>query len=92
MPIFIFPLVAIALIFAGVWGSMILSAHLKRLPSGSDPSSDSGEIEELREGTHLLEARVERLEEDLSFFRGLYQSESPLPLPPADPKDPERTT
>jgi hypothetical protein len=88
MPPFIFPLLFIALIFTGVWGSMIVSALVKRLSISTESRPDDLEIQGMREEQHLLEARVERLEEDLGFFRELYRGESPTRLPSPEPQDP----
>lgn len=84
----IFPLLFIALIFVGVWGSMIVSAWVKTLAIKAESSSDDLVIHGMREEQHQLEARVERLEEDLSFFRELYQREPPVQLPSPDSSDP----
>lgn len=65
----LFPLAFIVVIFLGVWGSMLISARLKAL--SAEHGSDDGRLEELHEATRLLESRVERLEEEASFFREL---------------------
>ena len=84
---FITGIVFIVLITGGIWGSMVLAALLKRLSPKLESRADDPLIEELRQDTHQLEARLDRVEEELSFFRELHEPESPVQLPSPDPND-----
>ena len=75
------------LITGGVWGSLVLAALLKRFSRKLESHPDDPRFEELREDTHQLEARLERLEEEVIFFRELHKPESPVQLRSPDPND-----
>ncbi len=68
---------ALAAGFAG-----ISKFRRRTLPGPDDPL-----FEEFREDTHLLEARLERAQEELGFFRELHGPESPELPPAADSND-----
>ena len=72
------------LVISGVWGSIIISGLLKRHAAKLDPGRTDPRVDELQEDHQLLEARVERLEEELSFFRELQKPETPTGLPAPD--------
>ena len=76
------PLVFIVVIFVGVWGSMIVSARVKQMTGG--PTGDLKRFEELEETHRLLEARLERVEEQLAFFGDLYAPDLPRQLDPGE--------
>ncbi len=84
---FVAGVVFILMIVSGVWGSMVLAALLKRFSRKLESRADDPLIEELRQDTHQLEARLDRVEEELSFFRELHEPESPVQLPSPDPND-----
>ena len=70
----------IALGFMGIWGSMILGTILKRSLKRLESNSDQPSFEELREATQQLEARLQQVEEELTFFRELNGPEPPAQL------------
>jgi len=84
---FIGLVVFFVLLFSGVWGSMVLFTRLKSSSSRLDSRPDDPRIEEIREDTHQLEARLERVEEELSFLQELYKPESPVRLRSPDSHD-----
>jgi hypothetical protein len=82
----LFPLLVIALIFVGIWGTMLVSARVKQISEGSAPPPDDRLLDEFREATRLLEARLERVEEELTFYKELRAPEvaKELPAPEED--------
>ena len=76
----------------GVWGSIILSTVFKRRADRLQTPTDDLRFGELREDHDQLEARLERLEEEVSFFRELRRPEIPTQLPSPDKGDPEPKT
>lgn len=78
----IMPLLIIGLIFLGVWGSMLVSARVKQMTEGTDSTPDDRLIEEFRETVRLLEARLERVEEEVEFYRELRAPDPTRELPP----------
>ena len=72
-------IVMTALITGGVWGSIILSGLFKRRSLRS--SLDDPRFERLAEENQQLEARLERLEEEIQFLRELRKPETPPQLP-----------
>jgi hypothetical protein len=83
---FVTLVVLTVLVMSGVWGSIIIVGLLKRnaLKLKLKAHPDDPRIDELQEDHHQLEARLERLEEELSFFRELQRPESPTQLPRSD--------
>ena len=77
---FITIIVVIVLVIGGVWGSLIISALLKRRSARLESSPNDPRIEELQEDHRLLEARFEQLEEEVGFLRELHKPESPAQL------------
>jgi hypothetical protein len=74
--------VAIALVFGGVWGTIILRALVTRKTKDLEPGEvDDQRLLEMADDTQLLTSRIEQLEEEVSFLRELRQ-------PPADPQLP----
>lgn len=72
-------IVMTALITGGVWGSIILSGLFKRRSLRS--SLDDPRFERLTEENQQLEARLERLEEEVGFLRELQRPGAPPQLP-----------
>ena len=73
---FVTLIVLVALIVSGVWGSIIVSALMKRHVLKSASPQDDARLEELREDHLLLTARIEQLEEEVGFFRELHEPTS----------------
>ena len=84
---FVTMIVGIVLVFSGIWGTMILKALLQRRSPNLQPPSDDPRIGELLEDKQLLEERMERVEEELAFFRELRDPKASAQLPRAG-KDP----
>ena len=84
---FITAVILTVLVISGVWGSIILSGLFKRRAMKLEAHPDAPRFEELREDHNQLEARLERLEEELSFFRELHGPETPTQLPRPGPSD-----
>ena len=80
------------LVTGGVWGSIILSGLFKGRTRKLQTPTDDPRIDELREDHHQLEARLEWLEGEVSFFRELQQPENPTQLPSPGKGGPEPTT
>ena len=80
------------LVTAGVWGSIIISGLVKGLTRKLQKPTDDPRIDELREDHHQLEARLEWLEEEVSFLRALQPPENPTQLPSPGKVGPEPTT
>jgi hypothetical protein len=78
--VFILVIVVTVLTVGGVWGSVILSGLMKRRAMKLEAGPDDPRIEQLQEGYGLLEARLEQLEEEVSFFRELHRPDSPPQL------------
>ena len=81
MELWIVFIILTVLVTGGVWGSIILTGLFKLrrdklLTHTSDPR-----IDELNEDHLQLEARLQRLEEEVSFFRELQRPEDPTQLP-----------
>ena len=74
---FITTVVAIVLIFSGVWGTMLLRWILQRGSRTLEAPADDPRIAELVEDHQLLEHRLQRIEEELTFLRELHQPEPP---------------
>ena len=68
-------IVLMALVVVGHWGSIIFSGLFGRR-SLKDPPGDS-EFEVLRDEDRQLEARIERLEEEIDFLRELQRPMAP---------------
>jgi hypothetical protein len=81
MELWIVLIILTVLVTTGVWGSIILSGLFKRHTLKLQTPTNDPRIGELRENHHQLEARLERLEEEVSFFRELQQPGSPTQLP-----------
>ena len=92
MELWIVLIILTVLVTAGVWGSIILSGLFKRRALKHQTPTDDPRIGELREDHHQLEARLERLEEEVSFFRELQQPENPTQLPSPEKGGPDPTT
>jgi len=74
-------LMVTVLVIGGVWGSVVISAlmkrkHLKLQSPGPDPR-----IDELQADYRQLEGRLDNLEEELGFFRELHKPEASAQLP-----------
>jgi len=69
------------LVTGGVWGSIILSGLFKGRELKLRAPTEDPRIDELREDHQQLEARLERLEEEVGFFRELQKPEEPTRLP-----------
>lgn len=78
--LFITIIIVTVLTVGGVWGSVILSGLMKRRATKLEAGPEDPRIEQLQEGYGLLEARLEQLEEEVSFFRELHRPESPPQL------------
>jgi len=89
MELWLVLIVLTVLVIAGVWGSILLSGLLKRRTHKLLTPPDDPRIDQLEEDHHRLEAQVERLEEEISFFRELQQPEIRTQLPSPDKGDPE---
>ena len=75
MELWLVSIVLTALIIGGVWGSIILSGLFKKRSLMSLPEDPRFEV--LREENQQLEARLERLEEEIGFIRELQKPEAP---------------
>lgn len=84
MELWIVLIILTVLVTSGVWGSIILSGLFKGRTLKLQTPTDDPRIGELREDHHQLEARLERLEEEVGFFRELQQPENPTQLPSPD--------
>lgn len=82
--LFILIVAVTVLLVGGVWGSVILSGLMKRRTMKLESRGADPRIDELQEGQRLLEARLEQLEEEVSFFRELRGPESPPRLSSPD--------
>lgn len=76
--------IIIVVVTGGAWGYAIISSLMERrnleLRSGeADPR-----VEELQVDFGQLEQRLQRLEEEVGFFRELYPSDPPRELLPPD--------
>jgi hypothetical protein len=78
---FITLIVLTVLVISGVWGSIILADLFRKRTLKLNTPPDDLRIDQLREGHDQLEARLERLEEEVSFFRELQRPEIPERLP-----------
>ena len=84
---FVTLVVLTVLVISGVWGSMIIAGLLKRSTAKLESGPKDPRIDELQEDHHLLEARIERLEEELNFLRELHNPDTSTGLPPGDQND-----
>lgn len=73
------PLLDMSLI-SGVWGSIILAGLFRRWNRKLERPADDPRISALQESHEQLEARLERLEEEVGFFRELSKPEPPSQL------------
>ncbi|NNM05335.1 MAG: hypothetical protein HKO65_09545 [Gemmatimonadetes bacterium] len=90
MPLWITLIILTVLFTGGVWGSIILFGLFKNRALKLQASSgDDPRIDELREDHHQLEARLQRLEEEIGFFRELQKPEDPTRLPKPGESGPE---
>ena len=89
MALWIVLIILTVLVTTGVWGSIILSGPFKGRTLKLQTPTDDPRIGELREDHHQLEARLERLEEEVGFFRELQQPENPTQLPSPDRSAPK---
>ncbi len=78
---FVTMVVAIVLVFSGVWGTLILMALLAKRNSALGSGADDPRIAELLEDSQLLDGRVERIEEELAFLRELRDPSARAALP-----------
>ncbi len=85
----IFPLLMLGLIFLGVWGTMLVAARVKQISDGSDAGLDDRVLQDFQETARLLEARLERVEEELAFYRELRAPEVAKELPSSKTADAE---
>ena len=65
----------------GAWGWVLLSGWMKRRTIKLESATEDPRVGEILESHQLLEARVEQLEEEISFFRELHRPESLPQLP-----------
>ena len=66
-------MILLVVLFSGAWGSAFLAASLKRFSRKIDQGTLGPGFDDLRGDTHLLEARLGRVEEELRFFRQLQE-------------------
>lgn len=78
--VFITIVVVTVLVIGGAWGLAIISGLMKRRAIKLESRADDPRIRELQEGHRLLEAQLEQLEEEVSFFRELRRPETPPQL------------
>ena len=71
-------------VITGVWGSIILSGLFNKRRHQLPTPADDPRIDQLEEDHQRLEAQLERLEEEIRFFRELQQPEIPTRLPRPD--------
>jgi len=64
----------------GAWGWVLLSGWMKRRAIKLESETEDPRVGEIQESHRLLEARVEQLEEEVSFFRELHRPDSPPQL------------
>lgn len=86
MELWLVLIILTVLIISGVWGSIILSGLFKRRSLKNPP--DDPRFEALREEDHQLEARIERLEEEIGFLRELQKPEAPRQLTSSEERGP----
>jgi len=77
----------ILIIFSAVWGSIFLGAYVKRLYGDRDSRPDDLFFAGLREETQQFESRLDRIEEELAFFRELNRPDSAPQLRPPEEDD-----
>lgn len=77
-------LVLTVVIVSGVWGSIILAGLFRRWNRKLERPAEDPRISALQENHEQLEARLERLEEEIGFFRELSRPEPPSHLPGPD--------
>ena len=87
MELWIVFIILTAMIVGGVWGSIILSGLFKKRNLKSPP--DDPRFEVLREENQQIEARLERLEEEIGFFRELQKPENLPQLTSSEETEPE---
>ncbi|NNM05745.1 MAG: hypothetical protein HKO65_11715 [Gemmatimonadetes bacterium] len=81
MELWIVLIILTVLVTGGVWGSIILSGLFKGRELKLQAPADDPRLAELSEDHHQFEARLARLEEEVSFFRELQRPEKPTQLP-----------
>jgi hypothetical protein len=72
----------------GVWGWTIISELMKARTLKLQTPPGDPRIGELLEDFRLLEARLDKLEEEVGFFRALHAPEESPSLPPPDDEAP----
>lgn len=90
MELWLILLVLTVIVTGGVWGSIILSGLFKMRANKLVTPADDPRIGQLEEDHLRLEAQIERLEEEISFFRELQRPGIPAQLagPEEDNPDP----
>ena len=64
----------------GAWCWVLLSGWMKRRAIKLESAAEDPRVGEVQESHRLLEARVEQLEEEVSFFRELHRPDPPPQL------------
>ena len=88
MDLWLVSLILTVLIIGGVWGSIILSGLFRRRSLKNPP--DDPRFDVLREESYQLEARIERLEEEIGFLRELQKPEAPRQITGSEESEPKR--
>ena len=88
MELWLIALVLTVIVTGGVWGAIILSGLFRMRASKLVTPADDPRIDQLEEDHRRLETQIERLEEEISFFRELQKPEIPTQLPGPGDGDP----
>ena len=77
--------VAIAMVFGGVWGTMILRAMLGRRTKDLPDAQEDPRLGEVVDDTRILASRLDQVEEELAFLRELRRPDAAQELTSGDP-------
>lgn len=81
MALWLVLIILTVLVTGGVWGSIILLGLFKMRAEKLQMPTQDPRFDELNEDHRQLEARLDRLEEEVGFFRELRMPEDPTQLP-----------
>ncbi len=70
-------------VFGGIWGTMGLRAALRRKSGPEAAAADDPRFAKAAEERRLLEARLEHMEEEVTFLRELRTPVDRVSLPPS---------
>ena len=75
--------VVIILVFGGIWGTVLISGLMKRRSNLLAPQ-DEARLKELAQAQQMLEARLVKLEDEVSFLRELKKPDAAARLESGD--------